>query len=165
MRLGHVNLYVRNAAASREWYTRVLGLHTYHFADGRAAFLSADKEMSHEVALMEVGPDAPLREPGQVGLNHMAWMVDSLDQLKDAYQRLKDNNVKFDHISDHGLSLGLYFHDPDGHGVEISYELPRDQWPRQDQVFAPDVVNLGKFPGPWDDDPAYNRRARVPVKA
>ena len=96
MRLGHVNLYVRNAAASREWYTRVLGLHTYHFADGRAAFLAADKEMSHEVALMEVGPDAPLREPGQVGLNHMAWMVDSLDQLKDAYQRLKDNNVKSD---------------------------------------------------------------------
>jgi catechol 2,3-dioxygenase len=164
MKLGHVNLYVRDAAASREWYTKVLGLHTYHFAPGRAAFLSADKEMSHEVALMEVGPTAPLQEPGQVGLNHMAWMVESLDQLKDAYQRLKDNDVRLQAIVDHGLSLGIYFKDPDGNGLEVSYELPRDQWPRQDQVFAPDVVNLGKFPGPWDNDPAYGRR-RAPVTA
>ena len=54
--------------------------------------------------------------------------------------------MKFDHISDHGLSLGIYFRDPDGNGLEVSYELPREQWPRQDQVFAPDVVNLGLFP-------------------
>jgi catechol 2,3-dioxygenase len=164
MKLGHVNLYVRDAAASRDWYAKILGLHTYHFMPGRAAFMSADKEMSHEVALMEVGPEAPLQEPGQVGLNHMAWMVDDLGQLKDAYKRLKDNNVKLDHISDHGLSLGIYFRDPDGNGVEISYELPREKWPRQDQVFAPDVTNLGKFPGPWDNDPAYARR-RAPVTA
>ena len=53
------------------------------------------------------------------------------------------------------MSLGIYFRDPDGNGLEVSYELPRDQWPRQEQVFAPDVVNLGMFPGPWDDDPAF----------
>jgi catechol 2,3-dioxygenase len=164
MHLGHVNLYVRDAAASRAWYLKVLDLHTYHFAPGRAAFLSADKEKSHEIALMELGPDAPLQAPGQVGLNHAALMVDSLDDLKAAYKRLKDNNVRIHHISDHGLSLGIYFADPDGNGLEVSYELPRDQWPRQDQVFAPDVVNLGLFPGPWDDDPAFVRR-RQPVTA
>ena len=120
--------------------------------------------MSHEVALMTVGADAPLQQQGQVGLNHMAWMVDDLDQLKEAYKRLKDNNVKLDHISDHGLSLGIYFRDPDGNGLEISYELPRGQWPRQDQVFASDGVNLGKFPGPWDSDPAF-RGARAPATA
>lgn len=163
MKLGHVNIYVRDAAKSHEFYTRILGLHTYHVAaGGRAVFLSADKSMSHEVALMTVGPDAPLQQKGQVGLNHMAWMVDSLDELKTYYHRLKDNNVKFDHISDHGLSLGIYFRDPDGNGLEVSYELPREKWPRQDQVFAPDVVGLGKFPGPWDDDPAFiKRRAQV----
>ena len=164
MKLGHINLYVRDPEISREFYTRILGLHTYHFAPGRAAFLSADKEMSHEVALMSVGPDAPLQQKGQVGLNHMAWMVDSLDELAMFYRRLKENDVKLDHISDHGLSLGIYFRDPDGNGLEISYELPREKWPRQDQVFAPDVTNLGKFPGPWDDDPAYVRR-RAPATA
>ncbi len=97
----------------------------------------------------------------------MAWMVDSLDELKVLYHRLKDANVPFDHISDHGLSLGIYFRDPDGNGLEVSYELPREKWPRQDQVFAPDVVNLGLFPGPWDNDPKYSRRSRLqePAKA
>ena len=107
--LGHVNLYVRNAERSRQWYEDVLGLHTYHFRPGRAAFMSADKEKSHEVALMEVGDDAPLQAKRQVGLNHLAFMMETLDDLKDAYYRLKEKGVKFDHISDHGLSLGHLF--------------------------------------------------------
>ena len=138
---------MRNAERSRQWYEDVLGLHTYHYRPGRAAFMSADKEKSHEVALMQVGDDAPLQQKGQVGLNHLACMMDSLDDLKDAYYRLKEKGVKFDHISDHGLSLGIYFRDPDGNGLEVSYELPREKWPRQDSVFAPDVVGLGSSPG------------------
>lgn len=165
MKLGHVNLYVRDAEASHEFYTRILGLHTYHVAPGRAVFLSADKDMSHEVALMTVGADAPLQQKGQVGLNHMAWMVDSLDELGTMYRRLKDNNVPLDHISDHGLSLGIYFRDPDGNGLEVSYELPREKWPRQEQVFGADVVNLGLFPGPWEDDPKFGGRRRATAAA
>ena len=53
----------------------------------------------------EVGPEAPGAVPKQVGLNHMAWMVDTLDELKTLYQRLKDNNVPIRSIVDHGLSL------------------------------------------------------------
>jgi catechol 2,3-dioxygenase len=158
MYLGHVNIYVRNADRSREWYERILGLHTYHHRPGRAAFLSADLDQSHEVALMQVGEDAPGPMRGQVGLNHMAWMVESLDALKAAYQRLKDNGVKIDAVVDHGISLGIYFCDPDGNGLEVSYELPRAEWPRQDQIFGDDVVNRGLFPGPWDADPAVMRR-------
>ncbi len=150
--LGHVNLYVRNAELSHKWYTDVLGLHTYHYRPGFAAFLSADLEHSHEVALMEVGDDAPLQQKGQVGLNHLAWMMASLDDLKAAYWRLKEKGVKIDRIADHGLSLGIYFRDPDGNGIEVSYELPRAEWPRQEEVFAADVVGLGRFPGPWDED-------------
>src|SRR5262245_40303855 len=82
--LGHVNLYVRNAERSRQWYEDVLGLHTYHFRPGRAAFMSADEEKSHEVALMELGDDAPLQLKRQVGLNHAAFMMESLDDLKEA---------------------------------------------------------------------------------
>ncbi len=46
--LGHVNIYVRNAAQSREWYEDLLGLHTYDFTSGRAAFMSAGLDVSHE---------------------------------------------------------------------------------------------------------------------
>ena len=158
--LGHVNLYVRNAERSKTFYEDVLGLHCYHYRPGWAAFMSADKEKSHEVALMQVGDNAPLQQKGQVGLNHAAFMMANLDDLKESYQRLKEKGVKIDRIVDHGLSLGIYFRDPDGNGLEVSYELPREQWPRQDEVFAADVVGLGKFPGPWDDEmKAQNTRA------
>jgi len=150
--LGHVNLYVRNAERAKQFYEDVLGLHTYHYRPGWAAFMSADEEKSHEVALMQVGDDAPLQQKGQVGLNHLAWMMGSLDDLKAAYSRLKEKGVKIDRIVDHGLSLGIYFRDPDGNGLEVSYELPREEWPRQTEVFAPDVVGLGRFPGPWDEE-------------
>lgn len=159
--LGHVNLYVRNAERSKQWYQDVLGLHVYDFRLGWAAFMSADPEKSHEVALMQVGDDAPLQQKGQVGLNHLAWMMESLDDLKDMYRRMKEKGVKIDRVVDHGLSLGIYFRDPDGNGLEVSYELPREQWPRQEGVFQPDVVGLGKFPGPWDEEmAAQNTRAR-----
>ena len=154
MYLGHVNIYVRDSERSRQWYEKILGLHTYHNRPGAAAFMSADLDQSHEVALMQVGENAPGPQRGQVGLNHMAWMVGSLDALKAAYQRLKDNNVKIDHISDHGISLGIYFQDPDGNGLEVSYELPREQWPQKDQVFGLAPEQRGRFPGPWDTDPA-----------
>jgi catechol 2,3-dioxygenase len=158
MHLGHVNILVRDAAAARDFYNSILNMHTYHFVPGRAAFLSADVDSSHELALMQVGPDAPAQQRNAVGLHHFAFMVDTLDELKGLYRRLKEQHVKIEHISDHGLSLGIYFRDPDGNGVEVSYELPRKQWPRQSQVFAADVTNLGKFPGPWDNDPALTAR-------
>ncbi len=149
--LGHVNIFVRNAERSQKWYADVLGLHTYDFIPGRAAFMSADIEQSHEVALIEVGDNAPLQQKGQVGLNHMAWMMHNLDDLKELYQRLKDRNVPIARVSDHGISVGIYFHDPDGNGVEVSYELPRSQWPRQDKIFSAEDRERGRFPGPWDE--------------
>jgi catechol 2,3-dioxygenase len=149
--LGHVNLYVRNAERSRQWYEDILGLHTYDFKPGWAAFMSADVNQSHEVALMQVGDDAPLQQKGQVGLNHMAWMMNSLDDLKELYLRLKDKNVPIDHISDHGISVGIYFRDPDGNGVEVSYEMPRSEWPRHEKIFSAEGRQKGLFPGPWDE--------------
>jgi hypothetical protein len=60
---------------------------------------------------MQVGADAPLQEPGQVGLNHTAWRVETLDDLKDFYHRLRDKGVPVASVVDHGISLGIYFHD------------------------------------------------------
>ena len=89
MYLQHVNVYVRNVERSKKWYEDLLGLHVYEYRPGWAAFLTADKEQSHEVALMQVGDDAPLQSKGQVGLNHMAWRLESLDDLKEFYRNIK----------------------------------------------------------------------------
>ena len=91
--LGHVNIFVRDVERSRQWYSEVLGLHTYGLRPGQVAFLTADLEQSHEVALVQAGEDALAPQERHIGLNHMAWMMSSLDDLKELYQRLKDKGV------------------------------------------------------------------------
>ena len=69
--LGHVNIYVRNAELSQKWYEDVLGLHTYSFTPGRSAFMSANLDESHEIALVEVGENAA--GPEQDGWASTTW--------------------------------------------------------------------------------------------
>ena len=148
--LGHVNIYVRNAELSHKWYEDILGLHTYDFVPGRAAFMTANLDESHEVALMEVGENAALPMKGQVGLNHMAWRMDNLEDLKEFYVRTKEKGVEVT-PRDHGISMGIYFTDPDGNGIEVYYELPREQWHRQEDLFLHGDTPTGQLAGPWDE--------------
>ena len=74
-----------------------------------------------------------------------------LEHLKAVYQRLKEKHVPIDHVSDHGISMGIYFHDPDGNGIEVYYELPRGEWYREDRLFLHQDRPRGHFPGPWDE--------------
>ena len=148
--LGHVNIYVRNAELSHKWYEDILGLHTYDFVPGRAAFMSANLDESHEVALMEVGENAALPIKGQVGLNHMAWRMENLEDLKEFYVRTKEKGVEVT-PRDHGISMGIYFTDPDGNGIEVYYELPREQWHRHEDLFLHGDTPTGQLSGPWDE--------------
>src|SRR5579871_4449885 len=163
MYLQHVNLYVRDAERSKKWYEELLGLHTYEYRPGWAAFMSADTEQSHEVALMQLGPDAPLQQKGQVGLNHLAWRLESLDDLKEFYQRCKAMGQPIERISDHGISLGIYLRDPDGNGVEVFYEMPRAEWPVDYHVFTRELTGrrpvAGPVPATAKARPATGRRS------
>jgi catechol 2,3-dioxygenase len=151
--LDHVNIFVRNPEHSHKWYTDILGLHTqdvFKHRDRdrvRAVFLSADPNHAHDIALFDVGDDAPGQEKGQVGLNHFAWKMANLDDLKAMHQRLTEKGVPFT-VSDHTISIGIYFSDPDGNGLEVYYELPREEWKR-DRPFSGEG-GKGRFPGPWD---------------
>ncbi|HEY4908030.1 MAG TPA: VOC family protein [Methylomirabilota bacterium] len=152
--LDHVNIFVRNAGRSHQWYTEILGLHTqdiFYFPGTekmRAAFLACDPDHAHDIALFEVGDEAALPQKGQVGLNHVAWRMANLDDLAEMYQRLKDKSVPI-HVADHTISIGVYFSDPDGNGLEVYYELPRSQWNRE-RPFS-EQGEKGRFPGPWDE--------------
>ena len=160
-KLGHVNIFVRNAARARAWYEDLLGLHTYGFTPGRAAFMTSDLGNSHEVALIEVGEDAPGPQQGQVGLNHMAWYMDSLDDLKELYFRIKERNIAIERVSDHGHAIGIYIRDPDGNGIEVSYEMPSSEWGHDPNGYMIGGTQRGRLPGPWDEDIARDARART----
>jgi len=152
--IDHVNIFVRNAQRSYEWYRDIFGFHTqdifYHQGTEkpRAVFLSADPDHAHDIALFEVGEDAALPGKGQVGLNHMAWRMASLEDFGAMYQRLKDKDIPT-RVVDHTVSIGAYFSDPDGNGLEVYYELPRSEW-RQDKPFSIKGTK-GRFPGPWNE--------------
>jgi catechol 2,3-dioxygenase len=162
--LDHVNIYVRNAQRSHQWYTDVLGLHTqdifYHPGTERmrAAFLSCDPDHAHDIALFDVGDEAPGQDKGQVGLNHVAWRMASLDDLREIYHRLSGKGIPV-RVGDHSVSIGIYFSDPDGNGLEVYYELPRSEW-HQDRPFS-EQDKKGRFPGPWDEA----LRQQTPVAA
>ena len=138
--LGHLVLRVRDLDRSQSFYEDVLGLQVTTAIPGRMVFLSAGETSSHELALMSVGADAPGPEKGRVGLYHFAWEMESFEDLRQIYGELKQKDVKVGGIGDHGISIGVYFFDPDGNEIEVFYELPRDQWPAEGQLFA------GKFP-------------------
>ena len=154
MSLDHVNIFVRNAERSYHWYTDVFGLHTQDTMNHpgtdklRAVFLSCDKDHAHDIALFEVGEAAPGPQAGQVGLNHVAWRMASLDDLAGMYERLKALKVPVT-VLDHTVSIGVYFDDPDGNGLEVYFEQPRSEWHRE-RPFS-EAGGKGRFPGPWQE--------------
>ena len=139
--LGHIVLRVRDLEKSEQFYSDVLGLHVTNKRPGQMTFMSAVDESSHELALVPVGDDAPGPEDSRVGLYHFAWQMDSFDDLKMLYADMKSKNVDVRGIGDHGISLGVYFFDPDGNEIEAYYEMPKDEWPADGDLFE------GEFPG------------------
>ncbi len=139
--LGHIVIRVRDLERSERFYSDVLGLHVTNKRAGRMVFMSAGDASSHELALVPVGEEAPGPEKTRVGLYHFAWEMDSLDDLKQLYAHMKSNDVKIGGIGDHGISLGVYFFDPDGNEIEAFYEMPKDRWPDDGDLF------VGEFPG------------------
>lgn len=144
--LGHLVLRVRDIDRSERFYNDVLGLHTTNKREGAMVFLSAGDGASHELALMSIGPDAPGPESNRVGLYHFAWEMASFEDLRKLYGGMKEKGVNIGGIGDHGISIGVYFFDPDGNEIEVFYELPRDQWPADGDLFS------GSFPGSLEGD-------------
>ena len=70
-----------------------------------------------------MGPDA--LEPdktGRVGLNHLAWEMESFEGLQTMYRHLQEKNVEIRRTRENSFSVGVYFYDPDGNGNELYYE-------------------------------------------
>ena len=129
-RLNHAVLYVRDARQSAAWFGDVLGFRVVADAfDGRAVFIRADGSTNdHDLGLFSVGAAAPSPARGAVGLYHLAWQVETIEQLASLRQRLSDHGALVGE-SDHGVSKSLYAKDPDGIEFEVMWAAPRESWP------------------------------------
>jgi catechol-2,3-dioxygenase len=136
-KLGHIVLRVRDLARSMRFYTEVLGLRKTGEIPGVMAFFRTQGNAdSHDLALMQLGPNAADADPQRVGLYHFAYQVESEEALAEAYRTLREAGVPIVGTGDHGVSKGIYILDPDGIEIEITYELPPEQWPQGANPFA-----------------------------
>ncbi|MHB1987733.1 MAG: VOC family protein [Acidimicrobiales bacterium] len=130
-RLNHAVLYVRNVARSVGFYSEVLGFRQLGLGAGLkgAAFLQAPGSTNdHDIGLFEIGDAAGPTTAGrdQVGLYHLAWEVDTLEELERLATRLRHAGALVG-ASDHSTTKSLYGKDPDGIEFEIAWVVPADQ--------------------------------------
>ncbi len=128
-RLNHAVLFVSDIDRAVRFYTEVLGFSIVTREPRmRAAFLrAADSSNHHDLGLFGLGPGAPGPERGRAGLYHLAWQLDTLDELA-ALRNTLLTAGGYTGESSHGATLSVYGADPDGNEFELMWMLPRAAW-------------------------------------
>jgi len=128
--IGHMHLKVADLERALKFYAGVLGFELMQRFGTQAAFVSAGG-YHHHIGLntweSRGGKPPP---PGTTGLYHVAILYPTRAALADALRRVLAAGVELDGAADHGVSEALYLRDPDGNGVELYRDRPREQWPR-----------------------------------
>ena len=141
LRLGPVHLTVTDLDRSVAWYQEALGLRVHRHDAGEAHL--GDGEATTLVLVEE--PQA--RRPGRTaGLFHYALLFPTREELARAAVRLSLARTPIQGASDHGTHEAIYLADPDGNGIELAADRPRDRWPTPEEEFS------GGGPRPLDFD-------------
>ena len=129
-RIGHVHLKVADLERALGFYRDVLGFQVKQRYGDQAVFIAAD-DYHHHIGLNtweSKGGQPPA--PGTTGLFHTAILYPTRAALADALHRVLSAGIQFDGASDHGVSQALYLRDPDQNGVELYWDRPESEWPR-----------------------------------
>lgn len=144
-KLHHLTLMTLDVDAMVRWYELVAGLQPVYYSEG-AAWLTND-DANHRLALLGMpGLKRPVDKPHTVGLHHMAFEYANFDQWIDNYVRLRDADILPVMCLDHGMTMSMYYVDPEGNGVEIQVDNFGGDWGRSkewmwaSQEFAADQL-------------------------
>src|ERR1039458_7038793 len=153
--IGHVHLKVADLERALKFYCGVLGFELMQRLGSQAAFVSAGG-YHHHIGLntweSQGGSPPP---PGTTGLYHVAILYPTRALLADALRRVLAAGIELDGASDHGVSEALYLRDPDDNGVELYWDRPKEQWPRNADG------GVAMFTRPLDLDALLVERAAV----
>ena len=150
-RIGHVVIKVRDLARSRKFYTEVMGFTVMKEQPGMAFFSSGRDH--HEIAVLEVGDAAPAPAPDAVGLYHIAFRLRDEAHLCAAWRTLRELGVPIQRTTDHGITLSIYFSDPDGTPLEVYCDRIPELWRKAERA------------KPFDMAEVLARHAPAPVEA
>jgi catechol 2,3-dioxygenase len=129
-RIGHVHLKVADLERAVAFYSNVLGFEVTQRYGDQAAFLSAGGYHHHIGLNTWQSRNGSPPAPGHTGLFHAAILYPTRRDLADALRRLHAAGVALDGASDHGVSQALYLRDPDDNGLELYWDRPETEWPR-----------------------------------
>ena len=150
-RIAHVVLKVRDLERSRKFYTEVLGMDVMNYSpEIGILFLANNRRDHHELALLQIGPQAETPRANEIGLLHVAFRLRNEEELRTAYKELKEKEVPISFTVDHGITKSVYFHDPDGHELEVYCDNPPEEYAKLPNTymgmnkldFAPDDPGL-----------------------
>lgn len=128
--IGHIHLKVADLERAIAFYGDVLGFKVTERCGRNVAFLSAGG-YHHHIGLNTWDSRGGQPPPsGATGLYHAAILYPARADLADALRRLLAHGVRIEGASDHGVSEAIYLRDPDGNGLELYWDRPREQWPR-----------------------------------
>src|SRR3954454_6452498 len=139
--MGPVRLTVADLDGVRDFYRDVIGLTQLEAANGTVRLGTVD---ASDVPVVELvgDSDAPPRPRGTSGLFHLAILVPSRPDLARALQRVAEAGWRLSGASDHLVSEALYLSDPEGNGIELYRDRPREEWPVRDGVLQMDTLPL-----------------------
>ena len=127
--IGHVHLKVADLERSLGFYCDVLGFELQQRLGDDAAFVSAGG-YHHHIGLNTWHSKGGSPPPsGTTGLFHFAIRYPSRAALADALRRIAGAGVGIEGASDHGVSEAVYLSDPDGNGIELYWDRPKEEWP------------------------------------
>ena len=150
VRLNHAVLFVSDVERSLAFYTRAFGTEVVaREPRANAVFLRMPGSGNHhDLGLFGIGAGAPPRRPGTVGLYHLAWQVDTIEDLEQARVVLAELDALRGESS-HGATKSVYGADPDGNEFEVMWMLPRDAWGEFERSAPVEPLDLGAEVRRW----------------
>lgn len=154
VRLNHAVLFVADLERAERFYGDVFGMEVIaREPRANAAFLRLPRSGNHhDLGLFGIGADSVPKQPG-IGLYHLAWQVDTIDELAAARDALAAAGASTGQSS-HGATKSVYGADPDGNEFEIMWMLPREAWGEFEHAAPVDHLDLAGELARWSGVPS-----------
>ena len=128
-RIGHIHLKVSDLDKALAFYRGLLGFEIMQRFGSSAVFISAGGYHHHIGLNTWHSKNAPPAPVNSCGLYHTAILYPTRKDLAVVFKRLADAKYPLSGTADHGVSEALYLNDPDGNGVELYWDKPKEKWP------------------------------------
>jgi catechol-2,3-dioxygenase len=121
---GHLGIYVQDIDLMTEFWRDFMGMQITKQSDGAVFFSSDPKRSDHEIVIMKGRPS--LEDPQLI--NQISMRVNSLDDLRDFYHRIRGRGYQIDQLVTHASAIGCYFRDPEGNRTEVFWVTGLPSW-------------------------------------